>query len=106
VSIPVLRVERHWACPNCTLTTVSRKATAHMPYHPCRGLHGLLAPMIPRGVRAEVIAVEREDYIGTEQVQLDPENGRPIMAVVTNRADGQDRIINAPVAVAVARVVS
>jgi len=104
MSVPLLLPERRWYCPNCQVTDITRQATEHMPYHACRGLRGLMAPLVQIGVRAEVVVVEREDYIGTEKVHLDPERGRPVMAVVTKRDNGEDRIINAPVATATARV--
>jgi hypothetical protein len=56
-----------------------------------------MSPLIKAGVRAKVEAVEREDYIGDELVQLDA-NGRPIMSVITTRDDGQDCAIYAPTA--------
>jgi hypothetical protein len=54
--------------------------------------------MLPAGTRAKVEIVEREDYVGKEKVQLDPELGRPVMAVKTTRDDGQDVIVFAPTA--------
>lgn len=84
---------RPWACPSCNLrtTTVPGEAT---PYHPCAGLKGLAAPLVPcdsegivRGVRH--VAVEREDYVGAEIVQYDTD-GRPMMAVRTERYDGSN----------------
>ncbi|MGR6922559.1 hypothetical protein ACU635_50610 [[Actinomadura] parvosata] len=60
---------------------------------------GLMVPLTPEGVRCDVRAVEREDYVGRELVQLDG-NGRPIMAVITEREDGQDCTVYAPTAVA------
>lgn len=67
------------------------------PMHTCRGLTGLAVPMVPEGTAAKVEAVEREDWIGSEQVQTDAE-GRPVMAVVTTRDDGQDCTVYAPCA--------
>jgi hypothetical protein len=54
------------------------------------------------GTKAKVEAVERGDYIGRELVQSDG-NGRPVMAVVTTRDDGQDCAVLAPTATASAR---
>ena len=56
--------------------------------------------MVERGTRAKVEAVEREDYVGREQVQLGVVAGRvtPIMSIVTTRDDGQDCAVYAPVA--------
>jgi len=65
-------------------------------FHPCKGLKGLNAPMVAAGVKVDVRPVEREDYIGNERVQLI--DGRPIMSVVTERSDGQDAAVFAPVA--------
>jgi hypothetical protein len=99
----LLAVERHWSCPNCTFTDVTHEAQPHTRYHACKGLKGLSAPMVPAGSKAKVSAVEREDYIGTEQVQTDAE-GRPMMAVVTEREDGSNDVtVFAPTAVAKAR---
>jgi hypothetical protein len=92
--IPLLA--RRWYCPNCPTETVTGDAA--IPYHPCKGLTGITAPLVPIGVRAEVKAVERGDYIGEERVQTF--NGRPVMSVVTNRADGShDTAVFAPTAV-------
>jgi hypothetical protein len=57
----------------------------------------LTAPMVPAGTRCKVEAVERGDYVGRELVQTDGE-GRPWMAVVTTRDDGQDCAVLAPTA--------
>lgn len=94
--VPLLVPERRWSCPNCTLEDVTREAQPHTRFHACKGLHGLTAPMVPAGTRAYVHAVEREDYVGTEKVQL--HEGRPVMAVVTERDDGEDRAVFAPTA--------
>ena len=96
--IPLLSNERRWECPNCQHEDVTHEARPHTRFHTCPGLRGLTAPMIPAGTRAKVEAVEREDYIGTEDVQLDPERGRPVMSVVTTRDDGQDVAVFAPTA--------
>lgn len=70
-----------------------------IPHHPCPGFAGLMVPLVPDGTRADVRAVERPDYVGGELVQLDG-NGRPIMAVVTERDEGMDCRVFAPTAVA------
>lgn len=89
--------ERRWYCPNCPATDVTREAGPHTRFHPCPALAGLTAPMVEVGVRAKVEAVERDDYVGRELVQTDG-NGRPVMAVVTTRDDGQDVAVYAPTA--------
>lgn len=94
-----LSTERHWGCPNCDYTRVTFKAGRQAVIHTCRGLGGLIAPLIEDGVRCQVVAYEREDYIGRENVQLNSE-GRPIMSIVTIREDGQDCRVLAPIATA------
>lgn len=89
--------ERRWVCPNCTHTDVTYEAQPHTRFHACRGLRGLTAPMVPAGTRCKVEAVERGDYVGRELVQTDGE-GRPVMAVVTTRDEGQDCAVLAPAA--------
>lgn len=65
--------------------------------HRCRGLAGLLAPLVPEGTRGKVEAIERGDYVRDEVVQRDAE-GRPWMAVEVTRDDGTDRAVLAPCA--------
>lgn len=102
-TIPLLRRDQRWRCPNCTVETVTTDPRAH-PFHRCTGLVGLSAPLVEAGVRCAVGAYEREDYIGTELVQLVEVDGRarPIAQIRTVRDDGEDCVILAPTAVAVA----
>jgi hypothetical protein len=44
-----------------------------------------------------MVAVEREDYVGQESVQLS-ESGRPVMNITTTRDDGIDCTVFAPCA--------
>lgn len=98
-----------WECPNCVATHGTADPRPHTPMHQCAGLRGLMAPLVrvppqrvelPRGVR--VVAVERGDYVAGERVQADGE-GRPVMAVRTERADGSNDVhILAPTASATA----
>ena len=94
---PLTPPETRWVCPNCDQTAVTRVPGPHTRYHLCAGLRGLVAPMVWSGVRAKVEAVEREDYTNGDDVQLDAD-GRPVMAVVTTRDDGQDCAVFAPTA--------
>ena len=96
----ILVPERRWVCPNCPAVDVTREARPHTRFHVCPGLRGLAAPMVEAGVHCKVEAREREDYVGSEVVELDPERGRPVMAVVTTRDDGEDVAVFAPTAVA------
>jgi hypothetical protein len=84
-----------WFCPNCTRYAVTRGQANR--FHDCAALAGLSVPMVPVGTRAKIEVREREDYIGTEDVQYDG-NGRPVMSVVTTRDDGQDCTVYAPTA--------
>lgn len=102
VGVFLLAGERHWECPNCTTTDVTVEARPHTRFHACRGLKGLTAPLVPAGTRCKVVAVERGDWVGAERVQTDGE-GRPVMAVVTVRDEGQDCAVLAPCAVATRR---
>lgn len=86
-----------WVCPNCDQTAVTNGSQPHTRFHTCRGLAGILAPMVSVGVRAKIEVREREDYLGGEDVQLDG-NRRPIMSVITTREDGQDVAVFAPTA--------
>lgn len=93
----ILTPEQRWECPNCAVNDVTREAQPHTRYHTCAGLRGLTAPLVPAGTHCKVEAKEREDYIGNERVTLDAE-GRPVMAVVTTREDGNDVAVFAPLA--------
>jgi hypothetical protein len=93
-----LTINRRWACPNCSQTAVTHEPRPHSQFHTCPGLRGIVAPMVPEGVKAKVVAHDREDYVGKDKVQTD-ENGRPIMSVVTTRDDGEDCVVYAPTAV-------
>ena len=101
--VTLLRPEQHWSCPNCDLTDVTHIVCGpgEVPsrFHSCRGLRGISAPMVPAGTKCKVEQVDREDYVGSELVQRDGE-GRPLMAVVTTRDDGEDRAVYAPCATA------
>lgn len=93
---PLLGLERRWECPNCTQTAVTHKLN-ETPGHMCRGLRGLSVPLVPAGTKCKIEAVERQDYVGREMVQTDAA-GRPVMAAVTTRDDGQDCAVYAPAA--------
>lgn len=93
MAIPLL--ERRWECPRCPSKAVTQDSKT--PMHPCPGLGGLMVPLVLEGTDCKVEAVEREDYVGSELVQTD-RDGRPIMAVVTTRDDGQDCTVFAPTA--------
>lgn len=87
-----------WICSNgCGVVDLTPAGLPNR-FHTCRALGGISAPLVPDGSDVRVRAVEREDYIGQEIVQLDA-NGRPIMAVITDRPDGSyDTAVMAPTA--------
>lgn len=93
----LLSTERRWSCPNCSLEELTHEAEPHTRFHSCAGLRGLTAPMVPAGTVCKVEAVQREDYVGGEDVQYDGD-GRPVMAVETTRDDGTDLVVLAPTA--------
>lgn len=95
--VPLLVPETRWSCPNCVHQDITRVAEPHTRMHPCRGSLGMLMPMVRDGTRCKVELVERQDYIGTDVVQLGPD-GRPYMAAVTTRSDGCDVAVYAPLA--------
>lgn len=93
-----------WHCPECGKTErtplLGPRATR---MHVCPKLHGLTAPMLRAGIKARIFTREREDYVGSERVQLD-DRRRPVMSIVTERADGSnDCIVLAPTATSNAR---
>lgn len=88
-------IPTEWYCSKCD--SAAHTFDSKVPHHPCSGFAGIMVPLIPRGQKAKVEAIEREDYIGKEDVQYDG-NGRPIMSVVVTREDGQDCTVFAPVA--------
>lgn len=93
--------EQHWVCPNCVQTATTRGKPNR--FHRCRGLAGLLAPMVPDGADCAVEAVLREDYERRELVTRDGD-GRPVSAVVVRRGDGSNDVVaSAPTAQAVIR---
>jgi hypothetical protein len=91
----IINAEQRWVCPNCPAT--ARTVGQPNRFHDCRALGGLSAPLVLDGVDCKVVAVEREDYIGREDVQT--ANGRPVSSVRVERADGSnDCIVYAPTA--------
>ena len=87
-----------WYCPNCGATDQTREYRPHSRFHVCPKLRGLTAPMLPASMDAKVTAHERDDYIAGEDVFIAPD-GRPVMNIVTERADGtNDVMVFAPTA--------
>lgn len=89
-----------WECRFCTQRETTREVEPHTRFHPCPGIGGMSTPMVLEGSRDEVVVNEREDYIGSEDVQLNSA-GRPIASISTIRPDGSnDLAVFAPTATA------
>lgn len=97
MSVPILNSKQQWECPNCDARLVVESALPHSPFHPCGGLKGIQAPLVPAGTKCKVEAHEREDYVGKEVLTYDEDN-RPIMAVEVTREEGNDVVVFAPCA--------
>lgn len=99
----LLDAHQDWHCPNCGRSDRTPMMPANAArFHDCPRLRGLVAPLVRAGTDCKVIAVERQDYLGREQ-QRTGDDGRPYMAVVTQRADGSTDVA-AFAAVATARI--
>jgi hypothetical protein len=96
VSVPLIGADHLWYCPRCGEEGMTNEVQPHTRFHACRALGGLTMPMIRKDTRAHIYLREREDYVGDETVTT--VEGRPIMSVVTERDDGQDVAVFAPVA--------
>lgn len=96
--VPLLNRPDEWVCPNCDVTDVTPPLPAgQSQYHTCSGLHGLNAPLVRKGIRAQVTATEREDYLSGD-VQATGDDGRVYMNVTVTREDGTDVTVFAPTA--------
>ena len=99
MTVPIFAPVIHdWYCPSCGLTDRTNDPRIAMPMHPCPKLRGLMTPMLEQGTAGKIELREREDYIGDDLVQRDPEMGRPVMSMVTTRDEGTDARIYVPTA--------
>jgi hypothetical protein len=86
--IPVLEPpDLIWVCEHCTIRFKTHPS-AMTPLHPCKGLHGMRVPLIREDSGHHLRLVEREDYIGGDDVRVDDE-GRPVMRAEVEHAHGQ-----------------
>ena len=89
-AVPLLDAWQDWECPNCHATDRTRPLPPEASrFHTCPALHSLTAPLVRVGTDCKVTAVERGDYLRDEE-QRTGDDGRPYMAVVTERADGSN----------------
>lgn len=87
---------QRWQCSYCNTRAVTKGQPNR--YHNCPGLKGVMAPMVLEEDRGLVLVRTRvrEDYIGKDTVTMN-DDGVPIMAVETLRADGSnDLAVMAP----------
>ena len=96
----------YWQCPTCRqLDRTPKRAEPTSRLHSCAALGGLSVPMVQleagqtelaRGAARHQV-VERVDYLNSSKGQP-LQDGRPVMAVRTERGDGShDTTVFAPV---------
>lgn len=100
--IPILNPRTDWTCPNCGATDVTTEARPHTRMHNCPAFGGLSLPMVANdraaehksgtSTRVRVRPVLREDYEGGEHGLTRDEQGRPVMAAVTDYPDGTNDV--------------
>lgn len=109
--VPILDARKDWDCPNCDAVDVTNEARPHTRMHNCAGYGGLTLPMTEKArvkehgtllrKKAKVTPVVREDYEGNEHGLRRDEQGRPIMAAVTEYPDGTNDVAVFPASVLV-----
>lgn len=98
MEVPIIGSATDWWCPKCKASDQTNEPKPHLRMHVCPKLGGITAPMIHAGTKAKIVRHDREDYVGQELVQRDPQ-GRPLMSVTVERPDGSnDTIVYAPMA--------
>lgn len=98
MAVPLLAPpDKHWECLSCEAACASPGSDPRTPLHSCRGLKGLMVPMVSAGTRGKHVVNMRDDYVGSEDIQTDGE-GRPVMSVQTVRDDGEDCAVYVPTA--------
>lgn len=96
MAITLIEAWQDWECPNCHLAERTRALPPNSSrFHSCPKLHGLTAPLVRAGTDCKVTAVERGDYLGDEEQRMGTD-GRPYMAVRTDRADGSNDLVVFP----------
>lgn len=85
-----------WECPSCHRQETTSEARPHTPFHACSALRGAWVPSVEvhdnHGLAAGAVrhvVNERQDYVGRE-IGLRYADGRPVMSVTTERADGSN----------------
>ena len=98
MTVPILAPHTDWYCPTCGFTGQLPPSAPQPAWHICPKLRFLSAPMLLKGTAGKHELREREDYVGDELVQRDPELHRPVMSLVTHRDEGTDASIYVPTA--------
>lgn len=98
--------EKHWECPSCGRQHVTRTAQVTSELHACPSQRGMIVPFVEVISNAGIakhsvrhVVVERGDFIGSELGVRHDAEGKAVMAVHTERADGShDTHVFAPAA--------
>lgn len=86
-----------WECLGCGHVDRTREAAVHTRMHPCRVAGGMTVPMVVAGTRGKLVLHERDDYVGTEDVQVSGD-GKVYMSAEIVRDEGNDLAVYAPTA--------
>jgi hypothetical protein len=86
-----------YACSRCDTTATIPITAAGSPMHTCAGAGGMTVPLALAGKSSKVELVERQDYVGDDDVQRDDE-GRVWMSVVVTTDEQESVAVYAPCA--------
>ena len=86
-----------WKCLGCGHTDRTREAAVHTRMHACPLAGGMTVPMVVAGTKGKLVLHEREDYVGTEDVQT-ADDGRVFMSAEIVRDEGNDLAVYAATA--------
>lgn len=86
-----------WVCLGCGFTDQTRQAGYHTRMHPCSEAGGMTVPMVLAGTKGKLVMHQREDYVGTEDVQK-ADDGTVYMSAEIVRDDGTDLAVYAATA--------
>jgi hypothetical protein len=86
-----------WECPGCGHTERTLEPRTHTRMHPCPKAGGMTVPMVVAGAAAKLVLHERDDYVGTEDVQV-ADDGRVFMAARVVTDNTEHLVVYAPTA--------
>jgi hypothetical protein len=84
-----------YVCDKCPTRSRVGGADRRVPMHDCPGRALMSVPLVPEGQRGELRLIERDDYVGTEDVRTDAE-GRVFMRAELETATGISAWVYAP----------